>query len=388
MTALSVTSAVSTAKRPEDLFGAFMGTRAEWLEELERSYARLKDTESSPRLDELYEAARKAVQKGTYGRASFIVPRTISSGKVSYRVLLDLDPDAVSRLYLTETGEGEAIVRVAKSADHDDKLRNEANALARLNSADAVESRLRAYVPELLESFEATAKSGARQANATRHIGGLYSLEEVRAAYPAGVRWQDAAWIYRRLLVAVGYAHVNGVLHLAATPERILVQPEEHGLVLHDWAYAVPQGVEEVKVRPEGEDVWYPEEAFSGRPGPESDVYMATRAFQYVLGAEPGVWKLPANVPGKLKNFLSACVSSQRSRPDDAWALKQEFDDLLGPRQFRPFVMPVREGTEGAIASASSANPDGTETPSSGDANSAAPTQTDSTESDKGEQNG
>ena len=55
-----------------------------------------------------------------------------------------------------------------------------------------------------------------------------------------GVDPRDAAWMWRRLLVALGFAHRAGVLHGAVLPEHVLIHPGEHGLVLVDWCYSVP----------------------------------------------------------------------------------------------------------------------------------------------------
>jgi hypothetical protein len=60
---------------------------------------------------------------------------------------------------------------------------------------------------------------GRRHANLIGRLTGFHSLAEVRAAFPAGIDPQDAAWMWRRLLVAVGAAHRAGVIHGAVLPE-------------------------------------------------------------------------------------------------------------------------------------------------------------------------
>ena len=84
------------------------------------------------------------------------------------------------------------------------------------------------------------ARSGVRRhANLIGALGGFRSLAEVRSAFPAGLDPRDAAWMWRRLLVAIGAAHRAGVIHGAVLPEHVLIHPAEHGLVLVDWCYSV-----------------------------------------------------------------------------------------------------------------------------------------------------
>jgi hypothetical protein len=90
---------------------------------------------------------------------------------------------------------------------------------------------------------------------------------------------------------------------------------------------------------------WYPPEvARRERPGAATDLAMASRCVSYLLGdAEPD--RLRGEVAGAIRGFLRACLlPSAAMRPDDAWGLLAELDELLGrlygPRRFRPFSMP------------------------------------------------
>jgi hypothetical protein len=60
-----------------------------------------------------------------------------------------------------------------------------------------------------------------RRANVIGRLTGFRTLAQVRAAYPRGVDPRDAAWMWRRLLVAVGAAHRAGVIHGAVLPELL-----------------------------------------------------------------------------------------------------------------------------------------------------------------------
>ncbi len=83
---------------------------------------------------------------------------------------------------------------------------------------------------------------------------------------------------------------------------------------------------------------WYPPEVLAGRAaGPDLDIWLATRCMTELLGPR---------LPDPLAAFARGCrLASPCRRPDDAWALLAELDDLLGrlygPRRFVPFAMPA-----------------------------------------------
>ena len=98
-------------------------------------------------------------------------------------------------------------------------MRREATALTRLQ--DVVDPALLAYFPPLVATGQRDdARSGIRRhVNLIGALGGFRSLDEVRCAYPDGVDARDAAWMWRRLLVAIGPAHRAGVVHGAVLPD-------------------------------------------------------------------------------------------------------------------------------------------------------------------------
>ncbi|WP_238438447.1 protein kinase family protein, partial [Frankia nepalensis] len=283
------------------------------------------------------------------------------------------------------TDESRCVVKIARSAGDDDLVAREAAALRRL--ARLGDPRYAAYVPRLVDTVrfrEGQAPGATRRANVLGLLGGLsprvpspssrnrelgrpddfVTLAQARAAYPAGLDPRDVAWMWRRLLVAIGYAHRAGVAHGAVLPEHVLIHPAQHGLVLVDWCYsAVPDpadgAVVGVQPRAGGADDpsrripalveayadWYPPEvARREPPGAATDIALASRCVSYLLGsADPA--RLGGAVPAPIRRFLTGCLlPSPSMRPDDAWRLLAELDELLGriygPRRFRPFTMP------------------------------------------------
>ena len=63
----------------------------------------------------------------------------------------------------------------------------------------------------------------------------------------------------------------------------------------------------------------------------------------YLLGGDPITGKLPNSVARKYGAHLrGTALANPKFRPQDAWELMTEFDELLGKRQFRPFTMPEK----------------------------------------------
>jgi len=239
----------------------------------------------------------------------------------------------IANLYQVRQG----LLKLARDPADNDLMRREATALTRL--ADRADARLRAYFPELIQAQRRKdPRSGiTRRANLIGLLAGFRSLAEVRAAFPGGIDPRDAAWMWRRLLVAVGAAHRAGLIHGAVLPEHVLIHPGEHGLVLADWCYSGPAPwPRRVPALVKRYLDWYPPEITAGRPaGPDLDIWLATRCMTELMGSL---------IPAPMASFARGCrPASPCRRPNDAWQLLAELDELLerlyGPRTFRPFVM-------------------------------------------------
>ena len=255
----------------------------------------------------------------------------------------------IATLYQVDIGDSEqtALLKLPADPAMSDLLEREATALAQL--VQDGDGRFQPYAPRLLESFRhRDSTTGAtRRANVIGLAGGFFSLAEVRAAYPRGLDPRDVAWMCRRILVALGYAHRAGVIHGAVLPEHVLIHPGDHGLVLVDWCFSVPgcyaatdpSGRVPAVISRHADRGLYPPEVLAGMPAtPAADIFMATRCMAGLLGAD---------FPEPLETFADVCTQpSAERRPADAWRLLAELDSLLewlyGPRRFRPFAMPAR----------------------------------------------
>ncbi|RAY13211.1 molecular chaperone DnaJ [Actinomadura craniellae] len=235
----------------------------------------------------------------------------------------------------------QVLVKMPRDPADGDLLEREAEALRRL--AAEGDPRYLPYVPRLVESFtHHDAGTGVRRrSNVISRFDGFFNLAEVRAAHPGGLDPRDAAWMWRRLLVAIGLAHRAGVVHGAVLPEHVLIHPGDHGLGLVGWCASVIGGGRVPALVGAYAD-WYPPEVPARqKAGPGTDVFLATRCMEHLMGDR---------APKAMRSFARGCtLPAPGRRPADAWRLLAELDDLLerlyGPRHFRPFTMPSRART-------------------------------------------
>ncbi|MFI5954415.1 lipopolysaccharide kinase InaA family protein [Cryptosporangium sp. NPDC051539] len=233
-------------------------------------------------------------------------------------------------LYRVRSAKGTALLKVAREAADNDLLATEAEALRR-------PKRRRPYFPRLFETLVVDDGGDRRAANVIELCDGFVSLAEVEHAYPDGLDPRDAAWMWRRLLVALGAAHRAGVVHGAVLPEHVLIHPGEHGLVLVDWCYAVIGSGSVPALVARYRDAYPPEVPAREAAGPATDLYLSAGLMLRLMGSR---------VHPALRRFAEGCrLARPRMRPQDAWRLLAELDDVLqrlyGPRRFREFSVPA-----------------------------------------------
>jgi hypothetical protein len=335
--------AIARAQGPAELFGDDAGGDAV---RRYRSLARLThpDREPDGRAPAAFAQLTALWRQHRLERSASV----IATRRHTYAVGPRFADGDIATLYRVRYGDPEttALLKLPRDPDRSDLLDREATALAQL--ARDGDERFQPYAPRLIETFRhRDAATGAtRRANVIELADGFHSLAEVRAAYPGGLDPRDVAWMWRRLLVALGYAHHAAVIHGAVLPEHVLIHPADHGLVLVDWAASVsgcyaakdPSGLVPTVVRRHADAGHYAPEVLAELPAtPATDVFMATRCMTGLLGDD---------VPPALRAFAEGCtVHAPARRPGDAWLLLRELDDLLerlyGPRTFRPFAMPA-----------------------------------------------
>jgi hypothetical protein len=232
----------------------------------------------------------------------------------------------------TET-EGQYILKVSRVRGGHALLDIERKTLASLLAA-AGETTYRKYLPSLVYSFPAPGKF-PRRVNVFLSDPGFYTLEEVHAQHPA-LDGRHLAWIFKRLLTVLGFSHRQHTIHGAVLPCHVMVNAASHGLRLVGWGQSVPKG-RPIRTIPTRYRDWFPPEALGKQPaGQATDLFLAARCIVYLAGGDPVTNWMPEAVLQPLQRFLTTCLlESTCMRPDDAWALLEDFDELLR-RQYGP----------------------------------------------------
>jgi hypothetical protein len=301
------------------------------------------------RLVTLKNDAKQALIQGRYGEP--LVLAVFRTKKAEHKVKTQMGVGDIATLYYaqttTENGEMSTVMKVARNAKDNDLMAAEARALKKLHEPD---DQLVRHFPLLLDSF--LYPDGRRRANVYQHQDRCFTLEQVHQAHPT-LDPVHLVWIWRRILMALGFANQQDILHGATLPPHILIYPEQHGVILLDWCYSVTTDnntFPHIRAMVPGYQDWYPEEvADKGDPTEATDIALAARSMIYAAGGDPLSREMPFTVPRPLRAFFRGCTQpSQQMRPSNAWILLQEFDTILRrmgspfyPRRWVDFQMPT-----------------------------------------------
>ena len=336
----------------EDVFGASSLTSAPALRRRYRALAALTHPDHHPDDAPAAHEAFKLLQKW-YDVAQQRLPSAdnpapiimVTGRRHQYRGYAPPLAGDLCDLYPAEAGDAPVLLKVARQARNHDLLQAEAATLARL-ARELDGQPLRAHFPTLIEHFLLRTSPGSqRHVNVLRQETGYITLAAVHKAFPGGLPLTDAAWMFNRVLAALGVVHSLGLVHGALTPAHVLVRPQDHNGLLLDWCYCVPIGQPIKAVSPPYAADYAPEVHALQPATPATDLFMAARGLLHLLGGQSDPDDLPAGVPPAIRALLRAClIPAPRRRISAAWELFDDFQDILqrlyGPRTFRPFHMP------------------------------------------------
>jgi len=258
-----------------------------------------------------------------------------------YRVSAVLDsPEAdLCDLYLLDPP---SVLKLVRRPNNNDLIENEARVLRQLNGSVKGGSTFEHYFPKLLQTVKQDGCSG----NIVSYLEGYISVADVMRSFPAGVDFKDMVWMYKRLLVGLGYAHSQGVLHGAVLPPHVLVHPTGHGGTIVDWSYAVTDPKDHLKAWSTAyEDFYAPEIFEKSQLTPGTDLYMAAKCAVALLGGNVRAGTIPDSVPVEIREFFYPSLERlSRHRPTNAWDLHERFDAVLrkvvGEPEYRPLILP------------------------------------------------
>ncbi len=363
---------IKAAIHAEDIFGKLEGTKVEKRHALgmvfremakvvhpDRYALDIDDHELAQnafkKLSEMKEVAENCIENGSYGQpgmnpgAAISFPKVIEVGKRHYTLKgwqASGDIASVYHGYFEDAGKQDIAFKVADHASDNDLMKNEADILKELYPASEAEDKYYRFLPRLLDTFMLKGSKGSqRRVNVLPLFSDsnhYYSLAHVRQVHSDGLDFRDVVWIYKRVLSALGFIHRQGFVHGALVPPNILVDAVGHGARIIDWCFAVPvKGKETVKAVSKNYGALYaPEILKKEKPSPASDIFMAANIALELIGDQRRV------TPEPVIQFLESCrATDPRRRPNDAWHLYDEFDQLLvrlvGKPRYRKLAMPA-----------------------------------------------
>jgi serine/threonine protein kinase len=203
-------------------------------------------------------------------------------------------------------------------------------------------------IPQPIMKGEATGGTNAsKRVNVFRRpIGFKHTLEEVRKVYPQGIPPRASVWIWRRILEVLAFIHGSGMVHVGIVPSNLLIQENEHGILIVGYSCAGRQGEKLRKISSRFES-FYPRHTLSSlKLTAQADLAMSARCIVAVLGGNPATAALPNSVPQKLATVIQriALIDAGDRIHEDAWTIREELgkiaEDVFGTPQFIPIVMP------------------------------------------------
>lgn len=256
----------------------------------------------------------------------------IITKKHSYELVDKIHEDDVFMAYKAtyDSGFEDCELWIIRNPADNDLGQVAGSSLKKLNKE--VPDRFRAFFPEFVEMFKYRQGGNDRAVVAQKIPEGFYSIAEVKKAYPQGIHGRDVAWMFKRMLVAIGNTHDTGLVHGGISDDAILIHPEMHGLMLRNWQYSVetdnPLTAIDATCRNS-----YPMSVFDKEPQDyRLDVSMAAKIAKSLLSSD---------APRQLGIFFAGCMVSSLPHPAD---LLTEFDELLvriyGSPKFHVFTMP------------------------------------------------
>lgn len=270
-------------------------------------------------------------------------PVVIASPRHHYTLVRQLGFGDVADVNLAVADGVRYVLKIARTSDANRLLADEHEHLQAM-IARSGDRRYREYLPRPVETFVVSGVGRGRQVSVFAYREGYHTVEAIRERYPSGLDARHLAWVFKRMLVVTGFAHACGLVHGAVLPAHAMVHAENHGLVLLDWIHAVPTG-RPLRLVPAKYRDWYPGEVFQRRAaGPATDIFLAAKCLLYIAGGDPVTGRWPAAVPHEMKQFLGTCLyESPRMRPQNAWDLHEQFDELLerlfGPPKYHPLTL-------------------------------------------------
>jgi len=271
--------------------------------------------------------ADNKIKSGTYGidldkvKVEF-EPTDIKTKRHTYTLLHSLPNADICDVYKCKNEKGEKLIfKSSRNQSDNDLVLNEIDSIKYIEKHS--DSLYNQFYPKIIDSFKIKDASKLQRQVVVLidyREKGYISLLEVRDKFKDDLNPRHIVWIFKRMLMGLGYLHNQSMTHGAILPQHILVHPVDHSIKIIDWSYLV-KGQSKIKAISSDYKAFYPIEVLKKRQlGGYTDIYMAAKTMQYLI-------KGNERVPIGLINFLKYCtIPGPSHRPLDAWLLHEEFD--------------------------------------------------------------
>lgn len=295
------------------------------------------NTEAFRTVRAYYNESVRRVQNGTFGqilkaekpKENTSYP-TITSKKATYQILGVYSQTDISIIYNATDGHRNVYLKVVKSPSDNDLMMNEITALKHLHSVNSIRNNNESwelYTPTLIEAFNVKNKKGIKQAvHVFENDGNWYMLKDILNDHPYGINPLDAVWMFRRVLMIMGYAHDNKIVHGAITPLNILIYPEQHGLRLTNWEnnveYSDIMGYIKTPTADMAYRDYYPDTVLLGQPtNTYNDLYMAIQLAKTMFKSKDTIVAI--------HNYIQKYDNLENLKHTNAWEMLSQFDTVI-----------------------------------------------------------
>jgi hypothetical protein len=289
------------------------------------------------------DRAAEVFRKMTSVADSVRSPQIVKSPRRDYSALGMFTVGDVADIHFGQNSENgkltDYIIKIARTEAAHVMLEAEKSALTALHSA-AGDKVYRKCYPLIAESFPVRDRIQKR-VNVFTHSPGFHPLTWILSRHKR-LDGHHIGWLFKRVLMTIGFAHQQKLVHGAVTPDHILVNPSTHGIMLVGWGQSVELG-KPIRFMKKGVEAFkYPPEVRAKKPATAgTDIYMAALCMK-LCWLRPG--QEPIGVPKKLVRFVESCLlEGQNMRSNDALELHDKFSDTLrdeyGPPKFVTLAM-------------------------------------------------
>ncbi len=246
------------------------------------------------------------------------------------------------RLYICKYADSQSqcLLQVAKAVEHNGCLDRNAYLLGILtNYASKIEEEYavssptssplnyRLGFPELVESFICL-EQGNRRINIlafreVNEVGRMVPLNSITTKDQLRVDLRTSVWIMGKLLKLLVFAHSQGIAISQLTGSNILIEPDQHYVLIFDWSKA--------QIFPEG----------ISREICQQEISAVAQAVIAVIGGDPITYNIPNDGDEAFDQYTEYLVRLAQGKEGRSIQAHQQFYELvdsLWKREFYAFT--------------------------------------------------